>query len=189
MKIVIINFKGGVGKSLIAHQLICCFDFYGVELDFYGNLEMRLPGKAIKIKNKLPDNLPENVVFDCGAFNTKIDIDVINISDCLIIPFNTSFESVQTTILTLNTLNTHLVNKKILFIANQTKKNNMLKEAFQAFEKILGKKLNVFHIPDLQSFQTAINANVGVTKLAVNNKIYRKAGDVFNSLLDTIYAL
>ncbi len=49
MNITICNFKGGVGKSLIAHQLITSYEFNGVEIDPYGNLSDRLPEKVFKI--------------------------------------------------------------------------------------------------------------------------------------------
>lgn len=49
MNITICNFKGGVGKSLIAHQLITSYEFNGVEIDPYGNLSDRLPEKVSKI--------------------------------------------------------------------------------------------------------------------------------------------
>jgi chromosome partitioning protein len=182
MHIALLNFKGGVGKSLIAHQMICCFDFFGVELDLYGNLNSRLPEKTIKVKHSLPNNLPENVIFDCGGFDDKLVHEVIKVSDIIVVPFVPSFEAVQTTILTLNTLKAHLLQKKIVFVSNMATKNSMLKEALKAFEAILHKDVVLFSLPHLQSFQTAINENTSVLALAKKNKVYSKAAEMFEEL-------
>lgn len=49
MNITIVNFKGGVGKSMIAHQLISGYGFNGYEIDPYGSLSDRLPECVMRI--------------------------------------------------------------------------------------------------------------------------------------------
>lgn len=89
MNITIVNFKGGVGKSMIAHQLISGFGFRGYEIDPYGSLSDRLPNKVdrIDIQGKYLPTPREETIFDFGGFDDiKLD-QAIAYSDLIIIPF------------------------------------------------------------------------------------------------------
>jgi len=185
MIITIVNYKGGVGKSLIAHQLITCFDFQGYELDVYGNLAQRLPGNVIKIERKMPEIQGDSVI-DTGGYDDKKLHEAIKISDLVLIPFIPSFESIQSTVSALITLKDHLAYKNILFVVNMAQKSNMTEKAIQAFEKILKRKPEMYNLPIMQSYQTAVNYNRAITKLAESNRVYQKAADIIKGLYERI---
>jgi chromosome partitioning protein len=127
MNITICNFKGGVGKSLIAHQLITSFDFSGVEIDPYGNLADRLPDSVSKI-DLSEKNLGqfENTIFDFGGFNDVKIEQAIKQSNLVIIPFNATVETLQSTIDTINVVKEF--DRPILFVANMIQKPEDIEE-------------------------------------------------------------
>lgn len=188
MKIAMTNFKGGVGKSLIAHQLITCFGYSGITHDPYGNLANRLPDRVTNISDiKSLADLPEKVVFDCGGFDDKILRQIIKISDLIIIPFTDSFEAIQSTVQMLVFFKEILAGKKILFIANMALKNSpYIAQATKAFKKVLNIDINVFTIPTWQSFRTAINRNIALTDMSKKSIGYKKAADCMLSLHECI---
>ncbi|BCD61144.1 MULTISPECIES: ParA family protein [unclassified Nitratiruptor] len=188
--ITIANFKGGVGKSLIAHQLITCFDYKGVEIDPYGSLYERLPEKVIKVdvkEKKLPKT-PERSAFDFGGFDDiKLD-QAIERSNLVIIPFIPTLESVQGTLDTLNRVKEH--SKPILMVANMVQKPEDVNDAKFVFEEVLGFDVEVFQMPISVALQTAINENKGITELAKQGGIrafaYKKAKKVIEDLYKVI---
>jgi len=186
MSITITNFKGGVGKSLIAHQLITCFDYNGVEIDPYGSLYERLPDKVIKIDvtaKTLPDT-PEQTVFDFGGFDDiKLD-QAIERSDLIVIPFIPTLESVQGTLDTLNRVKVH--DKPILMVANMVQKPEDVNDAKFVFEEVLGFEVEIYQMPISVALQTAINENKAITELAQQGGIkafaYKKAKKLIEDL-------
>ena len=189
MNITICNFKGGVGKSLIAHQLITSFDFNGVEIDPYGNLSDRLPEKVKKIdlSEKSLDKY-KNTIFDFGGFNDVKIGQAIEQSDLVIVPFNATIETLQSTIDTINVIKEY--DKPILFIANMIQKPEDIKEVNLIIKDILGFECEIFMIPVSAAFQTAINQNVSVLDLAKAGGIkafaYKKAASKILELKQTI---
>jgi len=188
--ITIANFKGGVGKSLIAHQLITCFDYYGVEIDPYGSLYERLPDKVIKVdvtEKRLPATSDKSV-FDFGGFDDiKLD-QAVERSNLVIIPFIPTLESVQGTLDTLNRIKEH--NKPILLVANMVQKPEDVNDAKFVFEEVLGFEVEVFQMPISVALQTAINENKGIVELANQGGIkafaYKKAKKIIEDLNDII---
>ena len=186
MSITITNFKGGVGKSLIAHQLITCFDYNGVEIDPYGSLYERLPDKVIKVDitaKTLPDTL-ENTVFDFGGFDDiKLD-QAIERSNLIVIPFIPTLESVQGTLDTLNRVKVH--DKPILMVANMVQKPEDVNDAKFVFEEVLGFEVEIYQMPISVALQTAINENKAITELAQQGGIkafaYKKAKKIIEDL-------
>ena len=191
MKITITNFKGGVGKSLLAHQLITCFGFNGVEIDPYGSLNERLPDRVIRIDiaaKRLPDDIKDDTVFDFGGFDDiKLDL-AINQSDLVIIPFIPTLESVQGTIDTLNRVKE--LNTPLLMVANMVQKPDDVNDAKFVFEEVLGFEVEIYQIPISVALQTAINENKAITELAQQKGIrayaYKKASNIITGLMDVV---
>lgn len=166
MNITIVQFKGGMGKSMIAHQLITGFSYKGVEIDPYGSLANRLPDSVISIpiNKKDLDKPTENTIFDFGGFDDiKID-QAIKYSDLVIVPYVPTVESVQSTIDTLQRI--VMCNKPILLIANMALKKEDVIDASAVFFDVLGFEVETFFIPMSPTLQTAINENQSVIALA-----------------------
>lgn len=174
MNITICNFKGGVGKSLIAHQLITGFGYNGVEVDPYGDLSERLEGKVTfqKLNKKLDENY-ENTVFDFGGFDDKNIKRAVKQSDLIIIPFVPTPESVQGTIKTLNVVAEF--DTPILFVANMGQKAQDIKDVEFVFQEILGFDVDIFELPLSVALQTAIFENKSVLELADQKGLKRFA--------------
>ncbi len=187
MNLTICNFKGGVGKSLIAHQLITGHGFYGIELDPYGSLAKRLPSQVLHLSLK-ERSLPaktnhKDIVFDFGGFDDIKLEQAIEISNLVIVPFIPTLESVHGTLLTLKKLQ---YNKPILLVANMGQKQNDIKDAIIAFEEDLGQKLDYFILPLSIALQTAVNENKSVHDLAkcggIKEFAYKKASEIIKNL-------
>lgn len=188
MNITICNFKGGVGKSLIAHQLITGFGFEGVEIDPYGSLSDRLPDQVRRVE--LDDNLDgyKNTVFDFGGFNDPKLQSAINQSNLIIVPFNATLESLQSTVDTINTIKE--LDKPILFVANMAQKLEDIEDAKMVLFDTLGFEAEIFVLPTSVALQTAINQNVSVLELANSGGLkafaYKKASEALINLKATI---
>lgn len=187
--ITICNFKGGVGKSLLAHQLITSFGFNGVEIDPYGSLSERLSDKVIKIplEQKKLDTYT-NTVFDFGGFNDiKLEL-AVKQSDLVIIPFNATLETLQSTIDTINIVKEF--DKPILFVANMVQKPEDLKEVAVILHDLLGFECEIFAINLSAAYQTAINQNASILDLAKGGGLkafaYKKAAESIKELKNSI---
>jgi cellulose biosynthesis protein BcsQ len=190
MNITIVNFKGGVGKSMIAHQLITGFGFRGCEIDPYGSLSERLPEKVNRIeiqeKNLVEPN--EETIFDFGGFDDiKLD-QAISYSDLIIIPFIPTLETIQGTVDTL--VRVASLNKPILMVPNMSQKENDINDARFVFEETLGFEIEMFPIPMSVAIQTAINENCSIIELSQQGGIkayaYRKSSNMIRELYTKI---
>ncbi|WP_199201773.1 ParA family protein [Nitratiruptor sp. YY09-18] len=188
--ITICNFKGGVGKSLIAHQLITSFGYKGVEIDPYGSLAQRLPQhvEKIDIDAKVVPEV-DNAIFDFGGFDDiKLDL-AIQRSNLVIIPFIPTLESVQGTVDTLNKVK--LFDKPILMVANMVQKPADVEDARFVFTDVLQSDVEIFSIPLSIALQTAINENRSIIELANQGGIrayaYKKASKIIDELNSLIH--
>jgi chromosome partitioning protein len=190
MNITVVNFKGGVGKSMIAHQLISGFGFYGCEVDPYGSLSDRLPERVerIDIQQKHLEKPKNETIFDFGGFDDiKLD-QAISYSDLIIIPFIPTLETIQGTVDTL--VRVASANKPILMIPNMSQKENDINDAKFVFEETLGVEIEMFPIPMSVALQTAINENRSITELSQQGGIkayaYKKSSKLMVDLHDKI---
>jgi chromosome partitioning protein len=190
--ITIVNFKGGVGKSMIAHQLITGYEFYGIEIDPYGSLAERLEDRVVKVdlKEKLPDisELEENIIFDFGGFDdSKID-EAISLSDLIIIPYTPTLESIQTTFDTIYRVKNS--DKPILFVANMYQKDDDIAQSRDVILEALGFEAEIFPLPLSIGLQTAIAENKSIKELAslpgIRAYAYKKAAEHIQKLYDII---
>lgn len=198
--IVICNFKGGVGKSLIAHQLITSYDYKGIEIDPYGSLSLRLPQKVQKVDiyaSELPE-ITKNTIFDFGGFDDLKLEQSIKLSSLVIIPFIPTFESVQGTIDTVNMIKNidpplESLNVPVLFLANMSQKQNDINEAYNLFKNELKTNIALFTMPLSVALQTAINENRSIIEMAQGKGLrayaYKKAASIIIELHDTILSL
>lgn len=190
MNITIVNFKGGVGKSMIAHQLITGFGFSGYEIDPYGSLSDRLPENVerIDIQQKNIEKPEKETIFDFGGFDDiKLD-QAISYSDLIVIPFIPTLETIQGTVDTL--VRVASANKPILMVPNMSQKENDINDAKFVFEDTLGFEIEMFPIPMSVALQTAINENSSIGELSKQGGIkayaYKKGAQLINDLHEKI---
>lgn len=189
MNITIVNFKGGVGKSMIAHQLITGFGFYGYEIDPYGSLSDRLPEKVerIDIQQKYLNKPSNETIFDFGGFDDiKLD-QAISYSDLIIIPFIPTLETIQGTVDTL--VRVASANKPILMVPNMSQKENDISDAKFVFEETLGYEIEMFSIPMSVALQTAINENSSIVELSKQVGIKAYAYKKSSKLIYDLHAI
>jgi chromosome partitioning protein len=189
MIVTICNFKGGVGKSMIAHQLITSFGYQGFEVDPYGSLADRLPQNVKKLDTM--DELPAiigDTIFDFGGFDCQILRSAITVSDLVIVPFIPTLETLQSTIDALGVLKEY--DKPILLVANLVKKQSDVDESKKLFDEFFGFELEIIELPDSIALQTAIAENQSVIELAkvggLKAYTYKKAAQSIQNLQNKI---
>ena len=170
-KVIINNYKGGMGKSLIAHQLITGSEFFGIEIDTFGNLSDRLPEQVqfipVDEDFEIPDGM--NIVLDMGGYKDHREDYLISGSTLVIVPFVPTLESVMSTMSMLESIKHH--NTPFLFVANMVKKGKkveaLIEDALKNFQEVLGnREIESITIPQSDALRTAINENVSVIELA-----------------------
>lgn len=189
MIVTIANFKGGVGKSILAHHLISN-GWDGIDLDPYGNLRDRFPETVVKLE--LNEEIPSleglgKVVIDTGGYHDKRMDYLIDASDLLIVPFIATGESLQATIDTLNRLKPNI---PVLFVVNMNRKAQNLQDSIDILSETLGYKAEYIAIPFSDAIQTAINENMGFLQMAERSGLagyaYRPIARVFKELEEKI---
>ncbi|MFA6629994.1 MAG: ParA family protein [Sulfuricurvum sp.] len=190
MNVTIVNFKGGVGKSMIAHQLITGFGFEGCEIDPYGSLSDRLPENVsrIDVREKHLNPPHQETIFDFGGFDDiKLD-QAVAYSDLIVIPFIPTLETIQGTMDTL--VRVAAMNKPILMVPNMSQKENDINDAKFVFEETLGFEVEMFPIPMSVALQTAINENKSIIELSKQGGIkayaYKKGVNLMHRLYEKI---
>ncbi|MBN2870241.1 MAG: ParA family protein [Campylobacterales bacterium] len=186
MNITVVNFKGGVGKSMIAHQLITGFGYRGCEIDPYGSLSDRLPDmvERIEIQEKHLPQPVRDTIFDFGGFDDiKLD-QAIGYSDLIVIPFIPTLETIQGTVDTL--VRVAPMDKPILLVPNMSQKENDIADAKFVFDETLGFEVEMFALPMSVALQTAINENRSIIDLSrqggIKGYAYKKSANLMRDL-------
>lgn len=189
MIVAITNFKGGVGKSMIAHQLITSFDYDGFEVDPYGSLSDRLPSRIKRLDTT--DDMPtivNNTIFDFGGFDCQLLRSVLEISNLVIVPFIPTLETLQSTMDALSIIKQY--DKPILLVANMVKKQSDVEEAKKLFYEFFGFEVEVIELSDSIALQTAIAENESIISLAKQGGLkaytYKKAGLSIKNIHDKV---
>lgn len=163
MKITLYNFKGGVGKTSIACNLALSLNYAIVTNDIYSPLEMALEEKNI-LKLDINQDLPEfpkdyNLIFDLGGYIDTRAIKAIEQSDYVLIPTTSEFKTLQTTLHTIEEIQS--INKNIVIIANATKSQ----KDFDFIKEVIENKCGKFPIFNIK-FSKALD-NVFLEKQSI----------------------
>ncbi len=194
-KVIINNYKGGMGKSLISHQLITGSEFFGIEIDTFGNLSDRLPEQVqfipVDEDFEIPDEM--NIVVDMGGYKDHREDYLIEGSTLIVVPFVPTLESVMSTMSMLESIKHH--NTPFLFVANMVKKGKkmeaLIEDALKNFREILGnREIESIVIPQSDALRTAINENVSVIELAnrpgIRGTAYRPIAKKIQELIEIV---
>lgn len=130
MLITVYNFKGGQGKSKISINLALTMDYAIITNDLCSSNDLLLPKERfLKINKdeKFPEGLKteDNIIFDLGGYIDNRVIDVLKISDVILVPViqeSNDEENIRVTIKTIDSIKKY--NNNIIIIANKIEKKS-----------------------------------------------------------------
>ena len=180
MKIAIYNFKGGVGKTSIALNIVLSAkDDYGVITnDFYSPIEKVLPPKSViklRPESQIP-NIPEdyNIVYDFGGYIDQRSANVLKSCDKVIIPTVNNMQELQVTIEAIDKIEKH--NKNIIIIANRLGRGDF-EEVSRVIHKFYYNKYPILPLNNSKGINKIFTQKKSVQKLAsesgLNRYVYR----------------
>ena len=162
MKIVVINLKGGVGKTPISFNIARDFDMDIITND-HSALEMIYDDRTT-VTNDLVLN--DNTVYDLGGFTSHGIDNVIGEADLVVVPCFNDYSSMSQTISTLN----QLENPKRVVVA-VTKTEN---KDFQIVTEELSKHfdgLEYFEFGLTKAFKSSTEYGESIIELMAKDKV------------------
>jgi cellulose biosynthesis protein BcsQ len=139
IKILFLNYKGGVGKSALAINLAA-----DIDAEYVTNDIITTSTNAIQIqanKRRIPKEILnlDRVVFDFGAMSTNLDakaVQAIEAADIIVIPTDTGQRSIEATIKTVELVKPK--GKQVAIIVNDFTKKKLYDETVEQLTKALG---------------------------------------------------
>jgi cellulose biosynthesis protein BcsQ len=189
MKITVYNFKGGVGKTSIALNIVLSLDMGIITNDVYSPIENILPEKQfIKLEKDMSiPEIPEgmNIIFDLGGYIDTRAIEALRQSDKVLIPVTNDLINLQVTINAINEIREF--NENLIIIANRTVKDDF-SDISQAIKQF-------YDFPVLELKQSRVFSNLFQEKKSIRDIVkqgglkaysYRIINEQFDELLKAI---
>lgn len=191
MKIVLINFKGGQGKTSIAINLALTLKMNVVTNDVFTTANMVLQNDILLVVDE-NQNIPEfkdevDVIYDFGGHLDLRTANIIKNSDLIIIPIINKFLNNMTSLYTISEV--IKINKNILIIVNSAVNKDL-----EFISNLIKKELNLI-VPIKQlrkttAFEQIVNRKKSLEEICLSSPIlaysYKDIRKEFNDLVDFI---
>ena len=189
MKILVYNFKGGVGKTAFSLAYALEKDFGVVTNDTYSPLEKVLPeDRVLKLSKaaSVPDFPADyDIVFDFGGYIDQRVIEAAKMSDWVVIPTAPDFIELQVTLETIKEVERY--NKRIVIVANKLGKDDL-----EHIQEVIGAFFDypVFPVKNSRLFGKIFEERKSISAIAGENGLarytYRAIIKQFNKILEHI---
>lgn len=172
-RVVVMGMKGGVGKSTVASVLATLFGFPILTNDFWSPLiktfnkdgKKRMialePGEAIPA---LPKELP--CIFDAGGYADPRLEEMINQSQCVIVPTYTTKNDIETMLQTLKQVSKYTNN--VIVVANKASKSKKGRCGRREKSDLEGMKNLLSSIPAYTSFKVVELSDAPIYERVLN---------------------
>jgi len=184
----IYNPKGGTGKTTLSYSLCLDLGYYystndtinsSVVLNNYDLVLDTITNKDLKDKN---------IVFDGGGFIDKKIINILKISNKIIIPIETDLTSLSTFEQVIEELLE--INPNIIVVINKVDNKNDLKDTITYLKSKGIENADIYQIRKTRLFKRVLSDSIGVNELLKDNKLnqylYNKVYSEYTKLLKII---
>lgn len=200
MILTVYNFKGGQGKSKIALNLALTMDHGIITNDEVSSHDLVLPEERI-LKVSKHDQIPsqfkssDNIIYDLGGFIDERVIDVLKVSDFVLVPVtneNDDEENIRVSVQTIDSIEQY--NKNIIIIANKTeiKKSGtkVIQDDFQIIKTLMSElyTYQIFEIRKSKAMARIAKEKASIRQMAsqggISSYVYADLTAQFDALIE-----
>ncbi len=129
--ILVMNQKGGCGKTLIADELVWAYERAGIPCNFY---DLDAGQGSARHKPKKEDGAKVQVVDTAGALNDKM-LECIDEADFIVIPTLTGSSDMRPLVRMIELCKKNKIQKPVLYVFNRFNRFSICKEFIEWFDK------------------------------------------------------